>query len=221
MKNISASTGKISLSISEIFFSLQGEGPWVGLPAVFIRLAGCIEPYCPWCDTRYALTCTGEMGIDDILLSLRTYACPRAVITGGEPFLQWESGLSVLHDGLLQQGFALQYETSGKVKIPDIKGALVVCSPKHIGGAWHFERDNTARVDCYKFLAEGSGWQEAVDGFIKINRIEGDKIFVMPLGATRVEQIVNMEEVFSYCLKKGYRMSPRLHILAFDTRRGV
>ncbi|MGB4110545.1 MAG: 7-carboxy-7-deazaguanine synthase QueE, partial [Desulfomonilia bacterium] len=42
--------------ISEIFSSLQGEGPWTGLPAVFIRLAGCVEPLCPWCDTSHALS---------------------------------------------------------------------------------------------------------------------------------------------------------------------
>lgn len=221
VKNTIGNARKTSLQVSEIFSSLQGEGPWIGLPAVFIRLSGCIEPYCPWCDTRYALTQAGEMGIDDILLTLQPYPCLRAVITGGEPFLQWESGLSDLHAGLLQQGFALQYETSGKVKIPSVKDAVIVCSPKYLDGIWHFDPDNLSSADYYKFLAGDSGWQEAIEGFIETNRIDREKVFVMPLGATREGQLRNMEAVFGYCLRKGYRMSPRLHVLTFDARRGV
>lgn len=221
MKNTAGNTRDSSLLISEIFSSLQGEGPWIGISAAFIRLAGCIEPYCPWCDTGYALTQAGEMDIDDILLALQPYTCLRAIITGGEPFLQWESGLSDLHARLLQQGFVLQYETSGKVKIPLIKDAVIVCSPKFIRGTWYFDQDNLGRVDYYKFLAGDPGLQETIDAFIERNRIDKEKVFIMPLGAKRQDQLRNMEEVFDYCIRKGYRMTPRLHILTFDTRRGV
>lgn len=210
-----------TLQVSEIFYSLQGEGPLIGLPSLFLRLGGCVKPYCPWCDTMYAFKEMEEMRASDILAKLESYPCRRLVITGGEPFLQWESGLSELHLVLSEQGFMLQYETSGKVRIPLLKEAIIVCSPKYIDRAWHFDESNAGAVHYYKFLAGGSDWLEAIDGFIDGHGIDKDKVYIMPLGATRQEQIDAMEAAFSFCLQRGYRMTPRLHILTYDARRGV
>ena len=207
--------------ISEIFFSLQGEGPWAGLPAVFIRLGGCVEPLCPWCDTRLAWSGGEETGAARILGTVRSHPCRRVVITGGEPFLQWKSGLEGLHRALASRAYEIQYETSGKVIIPSVPDALVVCSPKHIGGAWRFEESNLGAVDVFKFVAGGSDWFERIDEFIARYGIDSERVCIMPLGATRDEQIRNMEPVFTYCRQRGYRMSPRLQILAFGARRGV
>lgn len=210
-----------TVRISEIFHSLQGEGPWQGLSASFIRLAGCTPPLCPWCDTPHALEGGEDMTIQTILRELAGAPSSRVVITGGEPFLQWESGLSDLHDALADGGREIQYETSGKVGIPAVDRALVVCSPKHVEGAWRFHPSGMERIHFFKFLAGGGGWFEVIDAFIEKYGIEKDRVYIMPLGATREEQIRGMEAVFSYCARRGYRMSARLHVLAFDTRRGV
>ncbi|HNY65082.1 MAG TPA: 7-carboxy-7-deazaguanine synthase QueE [Deltaproteobacteria bacterium] len=214
-------TTESTLLILEIFHSLQGEGPWAGLPATFIRLAGCIEPFCPWCDTPYALGGGEEMSISSALESVRSRPGSRVVITGGEPFCQWERGLSQLHEALVSQGCEVQYETSGKAGIPDVKDALVVCSPKFLDRAWRFDPKDRERVDFFKFLAAGSDWPEAIDGFVEKHGIDHDRVYVMALGATRQEQIRGMKDVFAFCAARGYRMSPRLHVLAFDTERGV
>lgn len=210
-----------TLIFSEIFYSLQGEGPWIGLPAVFFRLGGCIEPLCPWCDTAHALQAEDRITVDKALGMIRGYPCNREVITGGEPFLQWGSGLSELHRMLSAAGYEIQYETSGKVMIPDLDDAIVVCSPKYIGGAWRFHEANIPRAHYFKFPAENSAQLEKIDEFITAHGIAGEKVFIMPLGATRAEQLSRMGTVFDYCVKRGYRMTPRLHILVHDTRRGV
>jgi 7-carboxy-7-deazaguanine synthase len=207
--------------ISEIFHSLQGEGPWAGLPASFIRLAGCVPPLCPWCDTPYALEGGEEMTIGAVLAAMDAHPARRVVITGGEPFLQWERGLHELHVALLRRGCEIQYETSGKAGIPAVAPALVVLSPKRVAGEWLVDPGSMERADFLKFLAGSGESFEAIDMFVETHNIEKDRVFIMALGATRQEQLERMEAVFTFCAERGYRMSPRLHILVFDNRRGV
>ncbi|MGC9323533.1 MAG: 7-carboxy-7-deazaguanine synthase QueE [Desulfomonilia bacterium] len=209
------------MRVTEIFYSLQGEGPSIGLPAIFIRLCGCLEPYCPWCDTAYALDEYCEMESDAICTAISGFPTRIVVITGGEPFLQWGQGLSALHELLVEKDFEINYETSGRVLIPDLDNATVVCSPKYIDGSWRFHWSNIPRIDCFKFVAWDTDSLEAIDCFIARNTIPPERICIMPLGATRDEQLLTMELVFTYCRDRGYRMSTRLHILTFDARRGV
>jgi len=209
------------MTITEIFHSLQGEGPLIGLPVVFIRLSGCIEPYCPWCDTKYALYEGAQMTTKQIVDKLKNYHCNAVVITGGEPFMQWNAGLSELHGKLKGLGYAIQYETSGKTTLPQIDDAMVVCSPKFIEGSWRFDPSNLGKVHYYKFLANGHESLLEIQGFIQNNVLEPERVYVMPMGKTRDEQLNTMETVFGFCRDNGYRMTPRLHILTFDCKRGV
>lgn len=207
--------------VSEIFYSLQGEGPRVGEPSVFIRLGGCIEPYCPWCDTAYALHEYAEMGIPEIIREAISYACREVVITGGEPFLQWETGLRSLHEELSSMGFRLSYETSGKAGIPELQETCIILSPKNIRGEWLIDRGILGRASYFKFVAEDSASLKEIDAFVQGNALSGKKVYIMPMGGTRNEQIQRMEMVFCFCRDRGYNMTPRLHVLSFDTRRGV
>jgi 7-carboxy-7-deazaguanine synthase len=161
------------------------------------------------------------MTVRAVLAAMEDQPSRRVVITGGEPFLQWERGLRDLHAALLGQGFEIQYETSGKAGIPAVAPALVVLSPKHVAGEWLIDQDCLGRADFFKFVAEGRASFEAIDRFIEEYNIEKDRVFIMALGATREEQLARMEEVFSFCAGRGYRMSPRLQVLVFDSRRGV
>ena len=44
----------MKLKISEIFYSIQGEGVDMGIPTIFLRLFGC-NLRCTWCDSMYAV----------------------------------------------------------------------------------------------------------------------------------------------------------------------
>jgi 7-carboxy-7-deazaguanine synthase len=209
------------MRVSEIFHSLNGEGPMIGVPSVFIRLGGCIEPYCPWCDTAYAWNQYTEMTPREIIEHMTRYGCSSVVITGGEPFLQWESGLMEVHRELVGKGMGISYETSGKAGIPDLPDATIVLSPKHFEGTWHLNPEDLRRADFCKFVAQDLASLSHIDSFIHKNAIPKEKVYIMPMGATRKEQLERMETVFTFCRDHGYRMSLRLHTLIFDNTRGI
>lgn len=99
-----------TLRITEIFHSLQGEGPCVGLPTVFIRLTGC-PLRCGYCDTRYAFNGGESMQIDSILAITASYGTGLVTVTGGEPLAQKDC--LVLLRKLCDAGFHVSLETSG------------------------------------------------------------------------------------------------------------
>lgn len=210
-----------TINISEIFHTLQGEGPWIGMPSVFIRLGGCIAPYCPWCDTSFAWEDYTERTIIEILDEVKRYPCRRIVITGGEPFLQWESGLRTLHDELFSRGYVIGYETSGKTGIPKIETAMIVCSPKYIDGSWRIDPGCLGNADFFKFLFVDAGMSEDILDFISRNSIPGEKVFIMPEGPVGAVQLERMKSCFEFCRHNQFRMTPRLHTLIFDDTRGV
>ena len=207
------------LEISEIFNSLQGEGPFMGRPATFIRLSGCLEPYCPWCDTPYARKKGETVAVETLLERVAGIKNDFVVITGGEPLLQWETGLGKLEQALIKLGYAVQYETSGKAGIPGSVKGHVVCSPKLIAGRWQLDPENLSRVDDFKFVVSDDF--QAVEDFIQAHAIPGTRVWIMPLGATRTEQIQRLATVWKFCADRNYNFSPRLHILAFDNERGI
>ena len=102
--------------INEIFYSLQGEGNWAGLPNIFIRTTGC-NLRCSYCDTKYAYDSGEEMSIETILDNISIYPCKYICITGGEPLLQNE--IMNLINALLKRKYYICLETNGSI---DIKG---------------------------------------------------------------------------------------------------
>ena len=118
--------------ITEIFYSVQGEGLKQGLPMVFIRLAGC-NLHCRFCDTKYALKGGREKGVAEILRAAGRYRCRRVCITGGEPFLQ---NLSSLVKCLKRESYWVSAETSGTLWQRLSLDWLTV-SPKQEGLRYH------------------------------------------------------------------------------------
>ncbi len=101
------------LKINEIFFSAQGEGSRVGVPSLFIRLAGCTAG-CPYCDTKESWL-KGEFKHEDDILKIvdsfkKEYKDFQIVITGGEPF---EQDIKVLVDKIKKRDFFIAVETNG------------------------------------------------------------------------------------------------------------
>ncbi len=105
------------IDICEIFYSLQGESTFTGLPCIFIRLSGC-NLDCSWCDTRYADTQYQSMTIDQILNQIKNYPCTLVEVTGGEPLHQKETPLLITM--LLDKNYDVLLETNGSKSIKDI-----------------------------------------------------------------------------------------------------
>src|SRR5438477_6180318 len=100
------------LTISEIFYSIQGESTFAGRPCVFVRLTGC-DLRCSWCDTPYAFHEGRKMSIDDVVEEVARYGSPLVELTGGEPLLQPD--VYPLMDRLLEEGRTVLLETGGQV----------------------------------------------------------------------------------------------------------
>ena len=118
----------IEIKVSEIFTSFQGEGPYIGTPATFLRLYGC-NLNCEWCDTYIS---TYEMlSVDDVAEILMTQMefnnINLLVITGGEPTLQMEEIKRLIKE--LPEDIKIQFETNGSIfeYLPEIE---YVISPK-------------------------------------------------------------------------------------------
>jgi 7-carboxy-7-deazaguanine synthase len=103
--------------VNEIFYSIQGESTFSGLPCVFVRLTGC-HLRCSWCDTAYAFDEGKELSVDEIISQVDSYGCRLVEVTGGEPLLQKES-LTLIKE-LLDKGFSVLLETSGAVDIAPV-----------------------------------------------------------------------------------------------------
>lgn len=115
------------LQLSEIFYSIQGEGAWTGTPAVFVRLAGC-NLACDFCDTDYSTKFFAS--IDDVVAAVRAAApeCPMVVLTGGEPLAQAET--PALIEALRGDGRRVHIESNGTV-FTELPSDVWLCvSPK-------------------------------------------------------------------------------------------
>ncbi len=110
--------------VNEIFFSLQGESTYVGLPCVFLRLAGC-NLECSWCDTAYARAAKGarEMSVEEIIREVEKFPRGLVEITGGEPLLQEETPL--LAASLLDIFDTVLLETNGSLDISRVPEGVV------------------------------------------------------------------------------------------------
>lgn len=100
----------LSLRINEIFYSIQGESTFAGMPCVFVRLTGC-DLRCSYCDTEYAFYEGNRQSLAYIKKAVAGYDCPLVEITGGEPLLQ-KNVLPLMAD-LCDAGSTVLIETSG------------------------------------------------------------------------------------------------------------
>jgi 7-carboxy-7-deazaguanine synthase len=105
------------LKITEIFYSLQGESTYVGLPTVFVRLTGC-PLRCGYCDTAYAFTGGEWMSLPEIVERVAGFGARHVCVTGGEPLAQREC-LELLRE-LCDAGYQVSLETSGALPVDQV-----------------------------------------------------------------------------------------------------
>jgi len=131
------------LQLSEIFYSIQGEGTWTGTPAVFVRLAGC-NLACDFCDTDYSIKSFAS--IDEIVANVREQGgdCPMVVLTGGEPLAQADA--PALIEALRRDGRRVHVESNGTI-YTDLPDDVWLCvSPKERVDRRMAERANEAKL---------------------------------------------------------------------------
>ncbi len=116
---------KFNFNVSEIFYSIQGEGTRAGLPCIFVRLQGC-RLRCSWCDTPYALELnqvetimTGKKIIDQI----KSINCNFVEFTGGEPLEQPE--IKQIMNYLCDNNYEVAIETAGYIDLGDLDSRII------------------------------------------------------------------------------------------------
>lgn len=204
-----------TLFVQSMFQTLQGEGPNVGLPSVFLRLGGC-NLACSFCDTEFESY--QEKNIQNILEEINILAKNKlgqkvvqlVVITGGEPLRQPISPLCIR---LLKEGYQVQIETNGTL-MREIPGEVeIICSPKVINGKYHKLRpDILSRINALKFIvSENVPGYDAVPDIGQSN-VRDIEIFVQPMDQYDEElNKRNMQYALKIALDNGYRLSLQTH----------
>lgn len=183
------------MEINEIFYSLQGEGRWTGLPNIFIRTSGC-NLRCSFCDTTYAYDDGKEMSIDKILSQISKYPCKYICITGGEPLLQNET--LELIDVLLKRNYKVCLETNGSINIEKLsnKKSLIIsldikCPSSNMHEKNYFKNISLLRKDDQlKFVIKDK------DDYNYAKKIVNEykpicMVFFQPVWGTNPEELAN------------------------------
>jgi 7-carboxy-7-deazaguanine synthase len=216
--------------VTEVFESLQGEGPFCCRRALFVRLAGC-NLRCPFCDTKYSLDPRAGRPMGAVELLGRARGHWLVVVTGGEPLLQ-RSALEAFTRLIAEEspGTLVQVETNGTLPAPDPAGepglasAAYVVSPKDFpvqvpGARTHpswFTAAREGREVYFKLLARGDRDVERIAGWVEEHRVPRERVYVMPLtgdGTGPGELLERHREVARAALRHGLNFSPRMHLL--------
>jgi 7-carboxy-7-deazaguanine synthase len=116
------------LRVIEIYPSIQGESTWVGLPCVFVRLAGC-NLRCTWCDSAFTFTGGEHQSVEDVVQEACSFEIDVVEVTGGEPLAHRQA--IHLMELLLARGKTVLLETSGSIDIAPVpKGVHVIMDLK-------------------------------------------------------------------------------------------
>ncbi|MDO9265171.1 MAG: radical SAM protein [Desulfosalsimonadaceae bacterium] len=127
------------LKINEIFYSIQGESLYAGLPCVFVRLTGC-NLRCIYCDTVYAYDEGSEMTIESIVERIAQYPCRLVEVTGGEPLCQ--DAAPHLISRMIDAGYTVLLETNGSMDIRPVDARCIKIMDVKCPGSGASEKNN-------------------------------------------------------------------------------
>ena len=129
--------------ITECFYSVQGEGLHSGMPAIFIRFAGCnMNPPCSFCDTDFKKKY--EWSIENLIERIHPYGCENVILTGGEPTIQED--LTLLSTALMCEGYTIHLETNGSNRdISKHDYHWITVSPKSIE-SWKLKKGDELKL---------------------------------------------------------------------------
>jgi 7-carboxy-7-deazaguanine synthase len=229
--------------ISEIFYSVQGEGELTGVPSIFVRTSGC-NLRCSWCDTRYASWAPeGEdLPIEGILEQVLAIPARHCVLTGGEPMIA--KGIHDLARKLRDAGRHVTMETAGTIAPDGIACDLASLSPKlrhstpergTIAEGW-IERHESRRLNVpvlqewitaypyqLKFVMATDSDLAEIQALIRSLKVKipPEKVLLMPEGTNPETLRARSEFVVNACKTYGFRYCARLHIDLFGNTKGT
>jgi 7-carboxy-7-deazaguanine synthase len=240
----------------EIFHTLQGEGVSVGAPAVFIRASRC-NLHCVWCDTDHTWNFEGtpwphekdaipgytkhhkdevtiETEPEEAAKKILAYQCPRTVITGGEPLLQQEAFLDLIHFIRSQHpDHQFEVETNGtQIPAPAFYEAVnqFNVSPK-LANAGMPEALRLKQAALAFFANSPKAWfkfvvarpadLEEIEALCASYHIPRHRVLLMPEGRTSAELDLTAPWLADICRERGLRFCDRLHIRLWGDKRGV
>lgn len=229
--------------ISEIFYSIQGEGELTGIPSVFIRTSGC-NLRCRWCDTPYASWKPEgqDLSVEHLLKEVARFPARHVVLTGGEPMIA--RNIHDLAAGLREGGYHITIETAGTVAPEGIACDLASISPKFsnstpregtIDPAWILRHEKTrwqpeVLADWHRNYAHQiklvvADEEDAIEalGMVKmaLPEISPSKIHLMPEGTDPGTLASREKWLIDFCKKSGCRYCSRLHIHLFGNTKGT
>jgi 7-carboxy-7-deazaguanine synthase len=223
------------MNISEIFYSVQGEGILVGVPSVFVRTSGC-NLRCSWCDTPYtSWRPEGErMDVPAIVERVREHSSARHVlVTGGEPML-FDETITLTRE-LAALGLHITIETAGTVYRPvscdlmSISPKLANSTPEGSFAAMHertrYQPDVLRRLMAdyayqLKFVIAAPADLTEVLSILAETGAPPDRVVLMPEGTDRDTLAERGRWLTAECMRAGFRYSPRLHVDLWGTERG-
>ena len=112
----------MKLKINEIYYSIQGESSYTGLPCIFIRLTYC-NLRCTYCDSEYTFHDGEDMTVNEIMAKIKQYKCNLVEVTGGEPLFQ--KGCIELLQKLIDSKYNVLLETSGSLSIENVPKKVI------------------------------------------------------------------------------------------------
>lgn len=212
-------------NVSEIFYSIQGEGLRAGMPCIFIRLQGC-KLRCVWCDTKYAL----QIGKTEILMTgkeiiekIQSYNCHFVEFTGGEPLEQ--PNISFIMDYLIQKGYTVAVETAGYLSIKDLPKDVIKIIDFKAPGSKMEKYNNIENInylnlnDEIKFVLENKEDYLWAKNFIQTKNLESkvNTILLSPVfGKLTYAELAEM--ILSDSMNVRMQIQMHKHIWHPDTR---
>jgi len=241
----------MKVSISEVFYSIQGEGPTTGYPAVFVRLGGCnlmcggegtqrdgiLHDGATWrCDTIEVWMKSRAKELKDILPQDCIEAIRKGanlIVTGGEPLLQQLNVLELIK--YVKENYNpncyVEIETNGTIEPRQDLSNLVNqwnCSPKLANSGMPllktYNINAIATLNKYNTAFKFVLTTDVDWEEVKryyINIIDINKVWLMPSGSTQ-EELINSKEVVAEIAKNNYiKFTNRLHIEIWNKKTGV
>ena len=201
-----------TLSVNEIFQSLQGEGPALGEPSTFVRLSGC-NLGCAYCDTAYE---SGRRLTPGAVMEAVAAGPRRVVLTGGEPLLAG-AALVELAGAIRGSGRLVDIETNGTIAPPAALTALTdnyVISPKlSNSGVPAAERRLAVGLPPGPLKFAVGAVAELEEAAEVVAHHPGRGVIIMPLGTEAPAMLERMELLAGPVRERGWRLLPRLQVL--------
>jgi 7-carboxy-7-deazaguanine synthase len=229
------------VKLSELFYSIQGEGKLMGVPSAFIRASGC-NLRCVWCDTPYASWDPegDDVPVDQIVRRVSELGAHHVVVTGGEPMIMPD--IVPLCGALKSAGHHVTVETAATVFHP-LKLDLASLSPKLRNSTPHdraggrfvqmHERQRLNIEVIQRFIDTSPDFQLKFVVSDERDLVEIDQILeqlgnwqpwdvlLMPEGTDASTLESRAGWIGEICKQRGFRYCPRLHVELYGNRRGT